>query len=50
MDEYKKVLSGLNSFRSKVHKLDGDKLGPVPHDVRKLSDVVDNDVGNNKFV
>ena len=36
--------SGLNSLKSKVDKLDVDKLVPVPVDLSKLSDVVIKDV------
>ena len=31
-------------MKSKVHKLDDDKLVPAPVDLSKLSDVVKNDV------
>ena len=34
----------LNSLKSKVDKLDLDKLVPAPFDLSKLSDVVKNDV------
>ena len=36
--------SDLASFRAEVDKLDNDKLIPVPVDLSKLSDVVNNDV------
>ena len=39
--------SNLASLKTKVDKLDIDKLTPVPVDVSKLSDVVKNDLGNN---
>ena len=34
----------LANLKSEVDKLDFDKLGPVPVDLSKLSDVVKNDV------
>ena len=34
---------GLTSLKSKVDKLDVDKLVPVPVDLSKLSDVIKND-------
>ena len=40
----KNVLSNLSNLKSKVYKLDVDKLVPVPVDLSKLSDVVKNDV------
>ena len=36
--------SGLSSLKSKVDKLDVDKLVPAPVDLSKLSDVLKNDV------
>ena len=39
----KNVPAGLNSLKSKVDKLDIDKLVPVTIDLNKLSDVVKND-------
>ena len=36
--------SNLASLKTKVDKLDIDKLAPVPVDLGKLSDVVKNDV------
>ena len=36
--------SNLASLKKEVDKLDIDKLTPVPVDLRKLSDVVQNDV------
>ena len=38
------VLTNLSNLKSKVDKLDVDKLVPVPVDLSKLSDVVKNDV------
>ena len=34
----------MTSLKSEVHKLDIDKLTPVPVDLSKLSDVVKNDI------
>ena len=36
--------SCLDSFKSKVGKLDVDKLATAPADLHKLSNVVDNDI------
>ena len=44
IDRLEKVPSGLNNLKSKGDKLDADKLVHVPVDLRKLSDVVKNDV------
>ena len=38
------VKTNLASLKTKVDKLDIDKLAPVPVDLSKLSDVVKNDV------
>ena len=38
------VSSNLNNLKSKVDKLDADKLIPAPADLRKLSDIGKNDV------
>ena len=38
----------LESLKSKVEKLDFDKLKTVPTDLRKLSNLVDNDVERKK--
>ena len=40
----KNVPSNLSNLKSKVDKLDVDKLVPVPVDLSKLSDAVKNDV------
>ena len=40
----KNVSSKLSNLKSKVDKLDVDKLAPVPVDWSKLSDVVKNDI------
>ena len=36
----KNVLTNLNNLKSKVEKLDVDKLVPVPGDLSKLGDLV----------
>ena len=36
--------TGLTSLKSKVDKLNVDKLVPVPVDLSKLSEVVKNDI------
>ena len=36
--------TNLANLKAEVHKLDTDKLAPVPVDLSKLSDVVKNDV------
>ena len=38
------VKTNLASLKTKVDKLDIDKLAPVPVDLSKLSDVVKNDI------
>ena len=38
------VPTNLNNLKSKVDKLDVDKLVPVPVDLRKLNHVVKNDI------
>ena len=40
----KHVPTNLSNFKSKVNKLDFDKLVPVPVDLSELSDIVKNDV------
>ena len=42
VDKLKNRPSGLRSLKSKVDKLDVDKLVPAPVDLSKLSDVVKN--------
>ena len=44
IDKLKNVPTNLSNLKSKVDKLDVDKLVPVLVDLRKLSDVVNNDV------
>ena len=44
------VLNILNNLKSKVDKLDVDKLVPVPVDLIKLSDVVKNDVVKKMYI
>ena len=43
MIKLKNVSTNLSSLKSKVDKLDVDKLAPTPVDLNKLSDVVKND-------
>ena len=43
----KNVPFNLSNLKSKVDKLDIDKLAPVPVDLSKLSNVVKNDVVKN---
>ena len=44
------VSTSLNNFKTKVHDLDVGKLKAVPVDLKKLSDIVDNEVvKNTKF-
>ena len=42
----KNVPTNLSNLKSKLDKLDVDKLVPAPVDLSKLSDVVKNDVVN----
>ena len=44
IDQFRNVPNNLNNWKSKVDKLDADKLVPVPVNSNKLSDVVKNDV------
>ena len=44
LDKLKNIPNNLNNLKSKVDKLDPDKLKFVPVDLSKLSDVVKNDV------
>ena len=44
IDKLKNVPTNFNNLKSKVDKLDVDKLVPVLVDLRRLSDVVKNDV------
>ena len=41
------VSTSLNNLKTKVDELDVGKLKTVPIDLKKLSDVVDNDVVKN---
>ena len=50
IDKLKNVLISLSNFKSKVDKLDVDKLVPVPVDLSKLSDVVKNDVVKKMYI
>ena len=47
MDKLKTVLANLNNLESKGNKIDIYKLKPVAVELRKRSDVVDNDVVKN---
>ena len=42
------VRTSLNNLKTKVENLDADKLKTVSIDLKKLSDVVDNEVIKNK--
>ena len=44
IDKLKNVTSNLSHLKSKIDKLDVDKLVPVSFDLKKLSDLVKNDV------
>ena len=44
VDALQEVPTGLNSLKSKIDKLDINKIVPVPVDLNKLSDAVRNDV------
>ena len=44
IDKLEKVSSGLNNLKSKVDKLDVSKFKHVPVDLKKLSDLVRDDV------
>ena len=44
MKNFKNVSSGLSNLKSKVDKLDDDKLVPIPVDLSELSDEVKTDV------
>ena len=48
IDKLKNVPSDLNSLKSKVDKLDVDKLLPVDVDFSKLSDIVNGVVKKKK--
>ena len=50
MNKVNKVPTILNNLKAKVNDLDVGKLKTVPVDLKKLSDVVDNEVvKNTKF-
>ena len=44
VDKLKNMRSNLNNLRHKVDKLDIGKLGTIPTDLSKLSNLVKNDV------
>ena len=43
------VLARLNYSKRKVNDLDGPKLKTVPIDLKKLSDIVDNQIVKNTY-
>ena len=49
-DQLKNVPSNLSNLKSKVNKLDVNKLVPVSVDLSKLSDVVKNDVVQKIYI
>ena len=46
----KTVLTNISNLKSKVDKLDIDKLVPIPVDLIKISHVVKNDVIKNMYI
>ena len=50
VDALQKVPTGSNSLKSKIDKLDINKIVPVPVDLNKLSDAVRNDVVKKYFM
>ena len=44
IEKLKNMRTNLSNLKSKVDKLEVDKLLPVPADLSKLSDVIKNDV------
>ena len=50
IDQLKNVPSNLSNLKSKVNKLDVNKLVPVSVDLSKLSDVVKNDVVQKIYI
>ena len=46
----KTVLTNISNLKSKVDKLDIDKLVPIPVDLSKISHVVKNDVIKNMYI
>ena len=46
----KNVLTNISNLKSKVDKLDIDKLVPIPVDLSKISHVVKNDVIKNMYI
>ena len=46
----KNVPTNFNNLKSKVDKLDVDKLVPVPVDLSKLSDAVKNGVAKKMYI
>ena len=50
LDKLKNVPTNLNNLKSKVDKLDVDKLVLIPADLSKLSDVVKMMLLNNIYI
>ena len=50
LNKLKNLPSDLNNLKTKVDKLDVDKLVPVPVDLSKLSDAVKNDIFKNDVI
>ena len=48
INKHVNVQVSLNNFKAKVVDLDVGKLKPVPVELKKLCDVVDNEVVKNK--
>ena len=46
----KNILNNLSNLKSKIDKLDVDKLVPVPVYLSRLSDVVKNDVVKKMYI
>ena len=50
IDKLKSVPNNLSNLKSKVDKLDFDKLVPAPVDLCKLSDLVKNNVVKKMYI
>ena len=50
IDKLKSVPNNLSNLKSKVDKLDFDKLVPAPVDLSKLSDLVKNNVVKKMYI
>ena len=44
IDKLESLLNNLSKLKTKIDKLDCDKLAPVPTDLSRLSDVVKNEI------